>query len=163
MAPWAQIAKPFCLHFTVNLLKTVIGAGFVGYGVALALLPLEDVDKELNDAGGSDESKEVAKGDSEDETTRFIRKCVTVTTTIGFGLFLSLPSLTSQVVWESLIPGITATDIAYDVGAENVMGMIPKWNIKKPKLSSLVPSKERLVGGLIGEGEGSKLEKSSEK
>eukprot|EP00531_Pseudo-nitzschia_arenysensis_P016269 CAMPEP_0116142952 /NCGR_PEP_ID=MMETSP0329-20121206/15185_1 /TAXON_ID=697910 /ORGANISM="Pseudo-nitzschia arenysensis, Strain B593" /LENGTH=158 /DNA_ID=CAMNT_0003638227 /DNA_START=88 /DNA_END=561 /DNA_ORIENTATION=- len=158
MAPWAQIAKPFCIHFTVNLFKTVIGAGLVGYGVALALLPLEDGDSDQNDASGRIESKAVAKADSEDETTRFIRKCVTVTTTIGFGLFLSLPSLASQTVWETLIPGITATDIAYDVGAENVIRMIPKWNIKKPKLSSLVPSKEQLVGGLMGEGEGSILE-----
>jgi len=38
-----------------------------------------------------------------------------------------------------MIPGITATDIAYDLGTENVRGILPKWDdiIKKPKLPGL--------------------------
>ena len=156
MAPWAQIAKPFSLYFALNIFKMVIGTGLVGYGVALALLPLEDE----NDASsnGDEAAAAAAAADkkssrnNEDRSTRLVRKCVTVTTTIGFGLFLSLPSLASQVVWETLIPGITASDIAYDMGTENVKGMLPKWNLTKPKLSSLVPSKEQLVGGLMKEG-----------
>ena len=157
MAPWAQIAKPFSLYFAVNCVKTVLGAGFVGYGVALALMPLDDSDDELDIETGSAESSS-----KNDRTTRLVRKCVTVTTTIGFGLFLSLPSLASQVVWETFIPSITATDIAYDMGIENVRGMMPKWNIKKPTISSLVSSKDQIVGGLMKEA-GEVIEKVSEK
>mmetsp|Transcript_14044 Transcript_14044/g.29010 ORF Transcript_14044/g.29010 Transcript_14044/m.29010 type:complete len:158 (-) Transcript_14044:217-690(-) len=157
MAPWAHIAKPLFLHCTVNIFKMLIGAGFVGYGVALALLPLEDDDDDENGASSGGEKEAVAKENSEDEKTRFIRKCVTVTATIGFGLFLSIPSLASQVVWETVIPGITATDVAYDIGTENVMGLIPKWNLRKPKLS--LPSKEEIVGELMGKAGVSTVEK----
>ena len=157
MAPWAHIAKPLFLHCTVNIFKMLIGAGFVGYGVALALLPLEEDDDDENGASSGGENEAVAKGNSEDEKTRFIRKCVTVTATIGFGLFLSIPSLASQVVWETVIPGITATDVAYDIGTENVMGLIPKWNLRKPKLS--LPSKEEIVGELMGKAGVSTVEK----
>lgn len=57
---------------------------------------------------------------------------------------MSLPSLASQIVWESVMPAITATDIAYDMGTESVLGIIPKWNtiIKRPKIPGL--------GGFIG-------------
>jgi len=140
MAPWAQIAKPFFLHFSSNLVKTVVGTGLIGYGVALALTPL-DGDDENDKGNGTVDS-------SDNPNPKLVRKCVTVTATIGLGLFFSLPSLVSQIVWETMIPGITATDIAYDLGTENVMGILPKWNIQKPKLASLVPSKDKIVGGL---------------
>jgi hypothetical protein len=150
MAPWTQIAKPFSLYFALNCFKAVVGAGFVGYGVALAVLPADDDDDNGN-ANGS--SAAAVKPTKESESSNRIRtelifKYVRVAATIGFGLFLSLPSLTSQIFWETMIPGITATDIAYDLGTENVLGIFPKWNLKKPNLSSLVPSKEKIVGGL---------------
>ena len=148
MAPWGQIAKPFCGHFALNCIKTIIGAGMVGYGVALAVLPAGK-NNDLGDKNNSD----VVPGSTKDTRNphdQLIHKYITVATTIGFGLFLSLPSLTSQIVWETMIPGITATDIAYDLGTENVIRIFPKWSLKKPDLSSLVPSKEKL-GGLIRE------------
>jgi hypothetical protein len=145
MAPWTQIAKPFFLHFSSNLVKTVVGTGLIGYGVALALTPLSDDDENDKD---KDKDKDNGKGDSDNPDPKLVRKCVTVTATIGLGLFFSLPSLVSQIVWETMIPGITATDIAYDLGTENVMGILPKWNLQKPKLASLVPSKDKIVGGL---------------
>jgi hypothetical protein len=151
MAPWTQIAKRFSLYFALNCVKYVVGAGFVGYGVALAMLPEGDDDDtsdndNINAARVTKESKS-----SDDRTNELIFKYVRVAATIGFGLFLSLPSLTSQIFWETMIPGITATDIAYDLGTENVLGIFPKWNLKKPNLSSLVPSKEKIVGGLMRE------------
>lgn len=127
MAPWSQIAKPFSCYFVFNCLKTLCGAGFVGYGIALA----------VSDDGDDSVVKGKEKKSDGDEMLLF-RKYVKVATTVGFGLFLSLPSLFSQVIWESLIPGITATDIAYDVGAENVKAVLPKWDaiIKKPAILS---------------------------
>ena len=156
MPPWLQIAKPFSFHFALNCAKTVIGAGFVGYGVALALSKDDDDDDKDNHNDNGNGQEATPAQDNKGATAKLVRKCVTVTTTIGFGLFLSLPSLMSQIVWETMIPAITATDIAYDLGTENVMGILPKWNIKKPKLSSLVLSKEKIVdgvGGLIREAE----------
>jgi len=64
---------------------------------------------------------------------------VTVTTTIGFGLFLALPSLMSQIVWETAIPVITATDLAYDISRENAGKVISSASATKlfPKFPKL--------------------------
>lgn len=149
MAPWTQIAKPFSLYFALNCVKAVVGAGFVGYGVALAVLPEgDDDDTSDNDNDNAAKPTKESKS-SDDRTTELIFKYVRVAATIGFGMFLSLPSLTSQIVWETMIPGITATDIVYDLGTENVLGILPKWNLKKPNLSSLVSSKQKIVSGLM--------------
>lgn len=175
MVPWSQIARPFSFYFIVNCCKTVVGAGLVGYGFALAVIPDGDEDNgNDNENGGSvgnkttndtitlndnpeaisivhkTENERTPNGNNNEASTLLIRRYIKVASTIGFGLFLSLPSLTSQIIWESMIPGITATDIAYDLGTENVRGIIPKWNdiIKKPTLSDF--------GGLIGVKEGLK-------
>lgn len=137
MVPWAQIAKPVSIHFAFNCFKTVLGAGFVGYGVALALLPPPSSDDKNDD----NEKEELA-----DPKLEFTKRCVISATAIGFGLFLSLPSLISQTMWESMIPGITITDLAYDLGTENLMGKLPKWNLQNPKLSTLAEgAKEKLA------------------
>ncbi|VEU38686.1 unnamed protein product [Pseudo-nitzschia multistriata] len=161
MAPWSQIVGPFSFHFAVNCCKTMVGAGLVGYGVALAATPVDELsevgdedEKETthtpDDSGRMAQKTEVGGSGSNGNypSTILVRKYVKIAVTIGFGLFLSLPSLMSQIVWETMIPGITATDIVYDVSTENVRGMIPKWSeiIKKPTLPGL--------GGLIGGKEG---------
>lgn len=177
MVPWSQIAKPFSFYFVVNSCKTVVGAGLVGYGFALAAIPEgnEDNATDNDNTGGSvgnkantndtvtldgdseaiaivqkTEDDGIPNGNNNDASALLIRRYIKIASTIGFGLFLSLPSLTSQIIWESMIPGITATDIAYDLGTENVRGIIPKWNdiIKTPTLSRF--------GGLIGVKEGLK-------
>ena len=127
MAPWAQIARPLGIHAAANCVKTVLGAGMVGYGVALAASPAVESD------GVRDE------GDS--PRARLVRKCVAAAAAIGTGLFLSLPSLVSQVVWEVMLPGITAADIASDLATEEVTNILPKWRLN---LSGLVPSREEL-------------------
>mmetsp|Transcript_19508 Transcript_19508/g.28916 ORF Transcript_19508/g.28916 Transcript_19508/m.28916 type:complete len:158 (+) Transcript_19508:60-533(+) len=119
MAPWQQIVKPFSLYFALNCIKTVCGAGLVGYGVALAVT-VSDHDDDDDDGHQKHDDK------TNKNLRRRIRKCVTVATTIGFGAFLSLPALTSQIFWETMIPVITATDIAYDISTENIKGIFPK-------------------------------------
>lgn len=160
MAPWAQIAKPFSIHFAVNCIKTVAGSGLVGYGVAWAVL-LRDFDDDGNDDDddkSDGENKNKTKDGADTKRSGLVRGCIGVATTIGLGLFLCLPSLASQVVWETMIPAITATDVAYDLGTENVRSVLPRWNgikIPTPKLSSLVAeSTKEAVGGLIRGGGG---------
>lgn len=136
----------------------------IGYGVALAVLPDDDNADEVQEADNADSESRgndtendgsstiIRKnGTGSDPAMALIHKYVKIAVTIGFGLFLSLPSLASQIVWESVMPAITATDIAYDMGTESVLGIIPKWNtiIKRPKL----PGLGGLIGGKVG-GEG---------
>jgi len=146
MAPWIQIAKPFSYHFAFNCIKTIIGAAFIGHGVALLTTTTRTKNRvEDNDDDNPDHDEEKSSRKKEEEggggTTNNKKKnrnrntnnnrskkynstVVAATTTIGFGLFLSLPSLMSQIVWETLIPVITATDLVYDISTENAGKMI---------------------------------------
>eukprot|EP00536_Pseudo-nitzschia_multiseries_P005014 jgi/Psemu1/64893/estExt_Genemark1.C_900052 len=162
MAPWSQIARPFSFYFAINCVKTVVGAGLVGYGFALAVVEdgddsdkPKDAEAETTDNNTDTENNCSDHNDQDDPSSLIVRKYIKIAATIGFGLFLSLPSLMSQIVWETMIPGITATDIMYDISTENVRGIIPRWDdiIKKPKLPGL--------GGLIGGKEGLQITASA--
>mmetsp|Transcript_26915 Transcript_26915/g.30600 ORF Transcript_26915/g.30600 Transcript_26915/m.30600 type:complete len:127 (-) Transcript_26915:183-563(-) len=98
MAPWMQIAKPLSYHSAVNCLKTIIGSAFIGHGVTVLLSTTTRTTTSMNNS-----STVIVAG----------------TTTIGFGLFLALPSLMSQIVLETFLPVITATDLAYKISREN--------------------------------------------
>jgi len=102
MAPWMQIAKPLSYHSAVNCLKTIIGSAFIGHGVTV-LLATTTTTTRTTTSSMNNSSTVIVAG----------------TTTIGFGLFLALPSLMSQMVLETLLPVITATDLAYKISREN--------------------------------------------
>mmetsp|Transcript_19 Transcript_19/g.28 ORF Transcript_19/g.28 Transcript_19/m.28 type:complete len:135 (+) Transcript_19:1-405(+) len=97
----------------------------VGYGIAMLRIDGRDAtdDNKPESKKGSTDSC----NDRNDENTTIIQKYVSSTVMIACGLFLALPSLTSQIVWESLIPAYTATDVAQDLATDTVIEYIRSW------------------------------------
>ena len=158
MAPtllWSQIAKPFSIHFAFNCFKTITGAALIGYGIALTKTI------RANDDTEEDKSTKERKGTDDDNSNNNIniikKKYIQISITIGFGLFLALPSLISQIVWETMIPTITATDIAYDnvINITKLSKIFPKLNLKQNlgQLSSQIIQFPKIIN-LGGSGSG---------
>ena len=127
-----EAAKHLSLYFVFNCCKTILGAGFIGYGVTLlAILP--DEDSEDGDAKADGDSSSVTKPSNNDTNWLDIlyNKYVRTSATIGFGILLAVPALASQIAMETMIPKFVLTDIGYDVAAENVREMLPDWIPRK--------------------------------
>ncbi|OEU08101.1 hypothetical protein FRACYDRAFT_250323 [Fragilariopsis cylindrus CCMP1102] len=160
MAPtllWSQIAKPFSIHFAFNCLKTIIGAALIGYGIAFTKTISSNDDTEEDKS--SKENKGTDDNNSNNNINIIKKKYIQISITIGFGLFLALPSLISQIVWETMIPTITATDIAYDnvINITKLSKLFPKLNLKQNlgQLSSQIQFPKIInLGGSGSEGSG---------
>ena len=160
MAPtllWSQIAKPFSIHFAFNCLKTIIGAELIGYGIALTKTIRANDDTEEDKSSKERKGTDDDKNNSNNNINIIKKKYIQISITIGFGLFLALPSLISQIVWETMIPTITATDIAYDnaINITKLSKMFPKLNLKQNlgQLSSQIIQFPKIIN-LGGSGSG---------
>ena len=163
MAPWSQIGKPFSFHFAFNCLKTIAGAALIGHGLALAAKgrheedPTNNQDRTApsknrgnttdsqhnrgNSRTRSSSSSSSAAAAAASSASSLSRRYVQIASTIGLGLYLGLPALISQIVWETMIPAITATDIAYDLSTENLPSFTTALRSPKQFVAQFVPQK----------------------
>lgn len=102
MVPWVKLGRAFAAYFFANWVKTLLGAAMVGLGMSMLHDPKQD------EGDHEDDPKSLSSRFSRmDHTERYVSGSVL----IGFGLFMSLPSLLSQVVWETAIPGVSAASV----------------------------------------------------
>ena len=156
MAPWSQIGKPFSFHFAFNCLKTIAGAALIGHGLALAAKGRREEDPTNNQDrttpsknGGNTTDSQHNRGNSRTRSSSsaaasassLSRRYVQIASTIGLGLYIGLPALISQIVWETMIPAITATDIAYDLSTENLPSFTTALRSPKQFVAQFVPQK----------------------
>ena len=164
MAPWSQIGKPFSFHFAFNCLKTIAGAALIGHGLALAAKGRHEEDPTNNQdrtapsknrgnttdsqhnrgnsrTRSSSSSSSAAAAAAASSASSLSRRYVQIASTIGLGLYLGLPALISQIVWETMIPAITATDIAYDLSTENLPSFTTALRSPKQFVAQFVPQK----------------------
>ena len=150
MAPWSKIARPFLGHFLVNLVKTMVGSALVGYGIAQLKLQTEDeLSTKNQDASNTskdpDQTVDNKQNDEDDDSaarqssssspfapTTFLERYISNFVMIGVGLYLVLPSLASQMLWEAAIPAITATEVAQDLATDSMFGYLKSWKPEKP-------------------------------
>ena len=176
VVPWGKIAKPFAGHFIINFVKTIIGAGLIGYGITiLKNIPKIEDDKDtkkrrrgqnnpqqLNDGDNDDKDDDDNPTDDndnvDDETNNklmLLHPYISSSIIISCGIFLALPGICSQIVWESLLPGLTASDLAQDLATDSVYGYIKSW---KPNSVGLVEPLQKILplpgGGNKGGGSG---------
>lgn len=158
MAPWSQIGKPFSFHFAFNCLKTIAGAALIGHGLALAAKGRREEDPTNNNQertapsknGGNTTDSQHNRGNRRTRSSSsaaaassaaLSRRYVQIASTIGLGLYIGLPALISQIVWETMIPAITATDIAYDLSTENLPSFTTALRSPKQFVAQFVPQK----------------------
>jgi hypothetical protein len=136
MIPWKSLYKPVMAYSLVNLLKIVLGSGLVGFGVASL----------------RDKSHDNEDDDSDNDKNQFFNKrlerYIYSTVTIGVGIYFALPSLASQMLWESAFPILTATETAQGYATESLYGYIKSWK----------PDQWQGKGGGSGKGGGGKGE-----
>jgi hypothetical protein len=158
MVPWIKLGKVFAGHFFVNWVKTLLGAAMVGYGMSILHNnprrtvcngPGQEEDDHDDDDGDHKDSPKTSPSfglSSRNHTERYVSGSIL----IGFGLFLSLPSLLSQVVWETAIPGLSAASIVgTDVTSDMfTLGVTDYFKSLKSTVSDWKPS----IGGGGGGG-----------
>lgn len=154
MAPWSKIARPFLGHFLVNLVKTMIGSALVGYGIAQLKLQTEDESStkkqdSSNTSKDPDQKVDNKQNDEDDDSAArqrptspyapaaFLERYISNFVMIGVGLYLVLPSLASQMLWEAAIPAITATEVAQDLATDSMFGYLKSWKPEKPNWPSV--------------------------
>ncbi|KAG7354574.1 hypothetical protein IV203_003930 [Nitzschia inconspicua] len=151
MVQWTKIARPFFGHFLVNLIKTILGSALVGYGIAQLNCKydkrIKDVESDLT------LSKDPIKKKEEEDLSQlpspyvaFLERYVSSFVMIGVGLYFSLPSLASQMLWEAAIPAITATEVAQDLATDSVFGYFKGW---KPDTGTW-PRPKLKLGSAVG-------------
>jgi hypothetical protein len=167
MTSWYKIARPFLGHFLLNFIKTILGSGMVGYGIAKLRFHLlltssntggqqEQQQQEQDpstskypDKNANQDNQDIQNNNKEESSPTlssssssssssslstlspfyiaYLERYVGSFVLIGVGLYLSLPSLASQMVWETAIPAITATEVAQDLATGSVVDYIKSW------------------------------------
>jgi hypothetical protein len=149
MVSWPKIARPFIGHFLFNLFKTILGSALVGYGIAQLQPKHERIQDDPDPALSRDPVKKQepntpssASSSSPSPYPAFLERYVTSCVMIGVGLYFSLPSLASQMLWEAAIPAITATELVQGLATDSVFGFVKSWkpetkNWPRPTLGSV--------------------------
>ncbi|KAL3908793.1 MAG: hypothetical protein SGARI_002905, partial [Bacillariaceae sp.] len=132
-------------YFLLNLVKTIFGSALLGYGVATLRNKASDTEGNDDGGGGASNGKErknTSKNSPDDANIspehffndRRLERYISSAVMIGVGLYFALPSLMSQMLWESAIPALTATETIQGVATDSVIDYIRSW---KPETTGL--------------------------
>jgi hypothetical protein len=137
-------------YVTTNLLKVMAGSALIGFGVATLQQPTRD-------DGNDEEEEEDDKNKNKSNILQPIHKRYVLSfVCIGSGLFLALPSLTSQTFWESTLPGLYAIEYQQEQWSNySVLDYVNRSFIKPDtwnKIKNSADFKNITLGELLGRG-----------
>ena len=116
MVPWKTLLKPIMAYSLLNLVKTMLGSALVGFGIAT-----------LRDKSRDDDDNDGGTPPKDHFFNKRLERYICSTVTIGVGIYLALPSLASQMLWESAIPALTATETAQGYATESMYSYFKSW------------------------------------
>lgn len=109
-----DLVKHLAGYFATNCFKTICGAGFIGWGVArLKRIPNETDNKKNDENDGA--------------FSRFEREHILGSMIVGFGLFLTIPSLGSQWLLEAVAPIVTSSAVVSEFSQNNFIDYLRSW------------------------------------
>ena len=126
MAFTRELVQHLSGYVVVNCIKTICGAGLVGFGMVRCHRRLRHEPPDQDDDNVDDDDKD--KNKVWDDRHRSLERDVVVNSMIiGLGLFLSIPSVGSQWFLEAVAPIITASDVVSDVATNNLFKYVRSW------------------------------------